>query len=66
VRHGNIAPVTSRPTEAQHLQDLARLRRVRDRIDREYEQPLDVETLARGVNSRTACATSPSAIPRAT
>ncbi|MDP9135397.1 MAG: helix-turn-helix transcriptional regulator [Actinomycetota bacterium] len=31
----------------QHLQDLARLRRVRDRIDREYAQPLDVEALAR-------------------
>ena len=34
----------------QHLRDLARLRRVRDRIDREYAQPLDVEALARGVN----------------
>jgi AraC-like DNA-binding protein len=33
---------------AQHLQDLARLRRVRDRMDREYAQPLDVEALARG------------------
>ena len=33
-----------------HLQDLVRLRRVRDRIDREYEQPLDVEALARDVN----------------
>jgi AraC-like DNA-binding protein len=31
----------------QHLSDLARLRRVRDRIDREYSQPLDVEALAR-------------------
>lgn len=30
------------------LQDLARLRRVRDRIDRDYAQPLDVEELARG------------------
>jgi len=39
--------VTSNPTEAQHLRDLARLRRVRDRIDREYAQPLDVEALAR-------------------
>jgi transcriptional regulator GlxA family with amidase domain len=28
----------------------SRLRRVRDRIDREYAQPLDVEALARGVN----------------
>ena len=29
------------------LRDLARLRRVRDRIDREYAQPLDVEALGR-------------------
>jgi AraC-like DNA-binding protein len=29
------------------LSDLALLRRVRDRIDREYAQPLDVEALAR-------------------
>ncbi|MGD3110949.1 helix-turn-helix transcriptional regulator [Streptomyces sp. YGL11-2] len=36
--------------EAQRLTDLARLRRVRDRIDREYAQPLNVEALARGVN----------------
>jgi hypothetical protein len=34
----------------QHLRDLARLRRVRDRMDREYAQPLDVEALGRGVN----------------
>jgi AraC-like DNA-binding protein len=34
----------------QHMRDLARLRRVRDRIDREYEKPLDVEALARGAN----------------
>jgi AraC-like DNA-binding protein len=39
--------VTSRPAAVQHLSDLARLRRVRDRIDREYAQPLDVEALAR-------------------
>jgi transcriptional regulator GlxA family with amidase domain len=32
------------------LRDLARLRRVKDRIDREYAQPLDVEALAQGVN----------------
>jgi len=31
------------------LRDLARLRRVKDRIDREYMLPLDVEALARGV-----------------
>jgi len=42
--------VTSRPAAAQHLRDLARLRRVRDRIDREYAQPLGVETLARGAH----------------
>ncbi|WP_446211220.1 helix-turn-helix transcriptional regulator [Micromonospora sp. IBSANI012] len=36
--------------EAQRLSDLARLRRVPDRIDREYAQPLDVEALARGAN----------------
>jgi AraC-like DNA-binding protein len=45
-----MPPVTSRPATAQHLRDLARLRRVRDRIDREYAQPLDVEALARGVH----------------
>jgi AraC-like DNA-binding protein len=39
--------VSSRPAAAQHLRDLARLRQVRDRIDREYAQPLDVEALAR-------------------
>ena len=42
--------MTSRPAAAQHLADLARLRRVRDRIDREYAQPLDVEALAHGVH----------------
>ena len=40
----------SRPAAAQHLRDLARLRRVRDRIDREYAKPLNVEALACGVN----------------
>ncbi len=35
---------------SEHLRDLARLRRVRDRIDREYAQPLNVEALARGVH----------------
>ena len=44
-----IAQVTNRPAAVQHLRDLAWLRRVRDRIDREYAQPLDVEALARGV-----------------
>jgi transcriptional regulator GlxA family with amidase domain len=42
--------VTSTSSWEQHLRDLARLRRVRDRIDREYAQPLDVEALARGVH----------------
>jgi AraC-like DNA-binding protein len=49
-RHGTISQVTSRPAAAQHLRDLALLRRVRDRIDREYAKPLNVEALARGVN----------------
>ena len=42
--------MTSRPTAAQHRDDLVRLRRVRDRIDREYARPLDVEALARGAH----------------
>jgi AraC-like DNA-binding protein len=42
--------VTRSQAETRHLRDLALLRRVRDRIDREYAQPLDVEALARGVH----------------
>jgi AraC-like DNA-binding protein len=42
--------VSSGTTDEQRLQDLARLRRVKDRIDREYAQPLDVEALARGAH----------------
>jgi AraC-like DNA-binding protein len=42
--------VTSRPDSEQRLRDLTRLRRVRDRIDREHAQPLDVEALARGAH----------------
>jgi AraC-like DNA-binding protein len=42
--------VTRESGAAAHLRDLARLRRVRDRIDREYAQPLDVEALARGAH----------------
>lgn len=38
-----------RSPPAHHLRDLARLRRVRDRIDREYARPLDVEALARDI-----------------
>lgn len=34
----------------QRLHDLVWLRRVRDRIDREYAEPLDVEALARGAH----------------
>ncbi len=40
--------MSRRPAATQPLRDLARLRHVRDRIDREYAQPLDVEALARG------------------
>ena len=43
-------PPTSKSSPAPHLRDLARLRRVRDRMDREYAQPLDLEALARGAN----------------
>ena len=39
--------MTGTPAPEQRLRDLARLRRVRDRIDREYAKPLDVEALAR-------------------
>jgi AraC-like DNA-binding protein len=42
--------VTSSAPADHRLDDLARLRRVRDRIDREYAEPLDVEELARGAN----------------
>jgi AraC-like DNA-binding protein len=41
--------MNSQAAPAHRLRDLARLRRVRDRIDREYAQPLDVEALARGI-----------------
>jgi AraC-like DNA-binding protein len=40
----------STPATSANLSDLARLRRVRDRIDRDYAQPLDVEALARAVH----------------
>ena len=40
--------MTTSSAEEQHLRDLVRLRRVRDRIDREYAEPLDVEALALG------------------
>jgi len=37
------------PTDANRLRDIETIRRVRDRIDREFDQPLNVEDLARGV-----------------
>lgn len=40
----------SQASDAHRLRDLALLRRVRDRMDRDYAQPLDVEALARGVH----------------
>jgi AraC-like DNA-binding protein len=39
-----------RAADARRLEDLVWLRRVRDRIDRDYAQPLNVEELARGAN----------------
>jgi AraC-like DNA-binding protein len=48
--YGTISQVTSSDAATQRLRDLAQLRRVRDRIDREYAEPLDVEALARGVH----------------
>ena len=46
---GTIPRVTAKASTAQQLRELALLRRVRDRIDREFAEPLDVEALARGV-----------------
>ena len=43
-------PAPGPAVDPQRLRDLALLRRVRDRIDREYAQPLDVEALARGAH----------------
>ena len=40
--------MTGTTASEQRLSDLVRLRRVRDRMDREYAQPLDVEALAAG------------------
>jgi AraC-like DNA-binding protein len=42
--------MTTAAGQAERLRTLALLRRVRDRIDREYTKPLDVEALARGVH----------------
>jgi AraC-like DNA-binding protein len=38
------------PRSGARVDDLVRLRTVRDRIDRDHAQPLDVEALARGVH----------------
>src|SRR2546422_9693427 len=46
----SAAGVKPHAASTQHLRDLARLRHVRDRIDREYAEPLDVEALARSVH----------------
>jgi AraC-like DNA-binding protein len=48
--YGTISSMTATIPPDQHLVDLAWLRRVRDRIDREYDRPLDVEALARGAH----------------
>ena len=42
--------MTLTTAKEHNLRYLTLLRRVRDRIDREYAQPLDVEALARGVH----------------
>ena len=47
---GSLASVSNGPSDQARLRELTLLRRVRDRIDREYAQPLDVEALARGVH----------------
>lgn len=47
---GSIAAVNDSLLDPVRLRDLARLRKVRDRIDRDYAQPLDVEALARGAH----------------
>ncbi|MGB6059766.1 MAG: helix-turn-helix transcriptional regulator [Microthrixaceae bacterium] len=41
---------SERKLPLQNLDDLVLLRRARDRMDRDYAQPLDVEAIARGVN----------------
>ena len=46
----NAASMTPDPAtpESKTLDDLKRLRRIRDRIDREFAEPLNLEQLARG------------------
>jgi transcriptional regulator GlxA family with amidase domain len=43
-----------RPDADRRLRELARLRRARDRIDREYALPQNVDSLARGAEMSTA------------
>lgn len=45
-----ISPGNSNSVSRQRLRDLALLRRVRDRMDREYAEPLNVEALAGGIH----------------
>ncbi len=45
--HSEWAKAKEAERAKQHFADLSRLRRVRDRIDREYTKPLNVEELAR-------------------
>ncbi|MFC4059576.1 helix-turn-helix transcriptional regulator [Planomonospora corallina] len=42
--------MADRHTQERRLRDIAVIRRVRDRIDREYAQPLNVGALARGAH----------------
>ncbi len=56
IRYGTISQVTNTPHTGgpASARDLALLRRVRDRMDREYAQPLNVEALARGAHMPSA------------
>ncbi|WP_425324069.1 helix-turn-helix transcriptional regulator [Gordonia polyisoprenivorans] len=47
--YARIVHVTAKPDRDRRRADLRRLRQVRDRIDRDHAQPLDVEALASGV-----------------
>jgi hypothetical protein len=54
--------VTSSPAAAQHLRDLAWLRRVLDRIDREYAQRMPscvAQQVTRPIRNREAPVTEP-------
>ena len=47
---GSIRNVVTQNVDQERLRELTVMRRVRDRIDRDYAKPLDVEALARGVH----------------